>query len=69
MKILTELGYSFTMAAEREIARDIKEQFLYVAEDFEQEVAKADTLSDLGKKLRAARRSGDDGRRRALPLS
>merc|ERR1719145_257833 len=49
MKILTERGYTFTTSAEREIVRDIKEKLAYVAEDYEAELAKADTSSDIEK--------------------
>ena len=48
-KILTERGYNFTTSAEREIVRDIKEKLAYVAENYDEELKKADTSSDIEK--------------------
>jgi len=47
MRILGQRGYTFTSSAEREIVRDIKEKLCYVAEDFEAEMQKAETSSEI----------------------
>eukprot|EP01083_Nonionella_stella_P116848 347591_1 len=49
MKILTQRGYSFTTSAEREIVRDIKDKLAYVSEDYDGELNKAETSSDIEK--------------------
>jgi len=49
MKILMERGYTFTTSAEKEIVRDIKEKLAYVALNYEEEMAKAETSSDIDK--------------------
>ncbi|ETO17844.1 hypothetical protein RFI_19469 [Reticulomyxa filosa] len=49
MKMLTKKGYSFATRTEGEIARHIKEKFAYVAIDYEAELKKAETLSNIEK--------------------
>eukprot|EP01043_Picozoa_sp_COSAG02_P021759 COSAG02_NODE_1114_length_14502_cov_140.830035_7_plen_598_part_00 len=50
MELLAERGYSFTTTIEREIVRDIKEKFCYIASDFEAEMQKATTSPALVEK-------------------
>merc|ERR1712154_755685 len=47
MRILVERGYSFTTSAEKEIVRDIKEKLAYIATDYNEELNKAATSSDM----------------------
>merc|ERR1719150_3659933 len=49
MRILVKRGYSFTTSAEKEIVRDIKEQLSYVAVNYQEELKKAETSSDIEK--------------------
>jgi len=48
-KILGERGYSFTTSAEKEIVRDIKEKLAYCSQDFDGDMEKASTNSELEK--------------------
>eukprot|EP00929_Paragymnodinium_shiwhaense_P004098 TRINITY_DN10482_c0_g1_i2.p1 TRINITY_DN10482_c0_g1~~TRINITY_DN10482_c0_g1_i2.p1 ORF type:complete len:317 (+),score=44.77 TRINITY_DN10482_c0_g1_i2:217-1167(+) len=49
MKLMAESGVAMSTSAEREIVRDIKEKMTYVAEDFDAEMLKAATVSELEK--------------------
>lgn len=46
MKLMAERGNAMSTSGEREIVRDIKEKCCYVAEDFEEELAKAEKSAD-----------------------
>jgi len=46
VKLLTEVGVSFSTSAEREIARDIKEKLCYVAYDFDTELKASNESSN-----------------------
>merc|ERR1719383_348139 len=41
MRLMTEKGYSMTTSAEREIAKEVKEDLCYVAIDYDQELKKS----------------------------
>lgn len=48
-KLLMQRGYSFTTSAELEIVRDVKQVLCYVAEDYDKELANAESNSALEK--------------------
>jgi len=49
VNLLSEKGYSFTTAAEKEIVRDIKEKLCYVSLHYQEDVAAAEESSELAK--------------------
>ena len=68
MRLLTERGYSFTTIAEREIVRDIKEKFCYVAPDFEAEMQKAAASPELVEKTYEYELPGPDKQKRVITI-
>jgi hypothetical protein len=49
--LMTERGYSFTTTSEREIVRDLKEKYAYVARDLEAEMRKPTSTIEKGYEL------------------
>uniref|UniRef100_A0A0X3PJT9 Actin n=2 Tax=Schistocephalus solidus TaxID=70667 RepID=A0A0X3PJT9_SCHSO len=49
MTLLGERGYFFKTTSEKEIVREIKEKLAYVAEDFDKEIVRAATTSEVEK--------------------
>ncbi|CAG9333370.1 unnamed protein product [Blepharisma stoltei] len=49
VRLMTERGHSLTNSAEKEIVRDIKEKLCYVALDFQEEMNKSRTSSEIEK--------------------
>jgi actin beta/gamma 1 len=52
VKLLYERGQEFSTVAEKEIVRDIKEKLCYVANDYEKELQKASTSSEIDQKYK-----------------
>ena len=61
------MDYLMKILTKHEIVRHTKEKLTYVAEDYEQEAAKADTLGDLEKNYERPEGSGDNGGRFRCP--
>lgn len=50
MRLLRGRAYTFRSTSEREVVREIKESIAYVAQDYEEEMAKAETSMEIEKK-------------------